>query len=187
MGGEFPVARVLEYARGLEDVDVGAIRDGLVLYHLHRYMQLRMERSYEAVGMSPRRFDTLEALYHEPGHTMTPAELADQVQLSRAAMTGNLDSLQRRGYVRRRPHPDDRRMVFIELTDEGKAAMEQLLPRHYRTLSRVICVLGPEERRMLEGFYRRVAAKLDEILEQSDQPAAPALDGAPWPGGSLAG
>jgi DNA-binding MarR family transcriptional regulator len=36
-------------------------------------------------------------------------------------MTKLLDRLESKGLLQRRPHPDDRRAVMIELTDEGRA------------------------------------------------------------------
>ena len=45
-----------------------------------------------------------------------PAELhCDRLIVSRATVTGALDTLVKRGLVRREPHPTDRRMVLVHL------------------------------------------------------------------------
>src|ERR1700694_2437414 len=50
---------------------------------------------------------------------LPPNQIAERLIISRATVTGLLDSLERRGYVRRQPHSTDRRMLLIELTDAG--------------------------------------------------------------------
>lgn len=51
---------------------------------------------------------------------LPPHQIAERLIISRATVTGLLDSLERRGYVRRLPHSSDRRMLLIELTDAGR-------------------------------------------------------------------
>src|SRR6476659_3473988 len=50
---------------------------------------------------------------------LPPNKIADRLIISRATATGLIDSLERRGYVQRRPHHSDRRMLLVELTDTG--------------------------------------------------------------------
>lgn len=51
---------------------------------------------------------------------LSPNEIADRLIISRATVTGLIDSLERREYVRRLPHLTDRRMLLVELTEKGK-------------------------------------------------------------------
>jgi len=51
---------------------------------------------------------------------LPPNKIADRLIITRATVTGLIDSLERRGYVRRLPHPSDRRMLLIEPTDTGR-------------------------------------------------------------------
>src|SRR5512135_2089907 len=51
------------------------------------------------------------------GAPLPPNQIAERLIISRASVTSLIDSLERRGYVRRLPHTTDRRMLLIELTD----------------------------------------------------------------------
>jgi len=51
-------------------------------------------------------------------------ELARAVELDGGAMTRQLDQLERKGYLRRTPHAQDRRALRIELTDAGDAVWQ---------------------------------------------------------------
>nr|WP_174566944.1 MarR family transcriptional regulator [Rhodanobacter sp. B05] len=52
------------------------------------------------------------------------SELARAVELDGGAMTRQLDQLERKGYLRRTPHAQDRRALRIELTDAGEAVWQ---------------------------------------------------------------
>ncbi len=51
----------------------------------------------------------------------TAGELAVAAGLRPAATTALIDRLERKGFVQRRPSPDDRRRVMVELTNSGSA------------------------------------------------------------------
>ena len=57
---------------------------------------------------------------------MTAGELAAASGLSSGALTALLDRMERAGYVRRTHDTVDRRRVFVEMTDEARAAAEEI-------------------------------------------------------------
>src|SRR5215471_9939092 len=52
---------------------------------------------------------------------MRPSDLAARMRVSKQALNYLLRDLERRGYLERRPDPDDRRSRRIGLTDRGRA------------------------------------------------------------------
>ena len=58
--------------------------------------------------------------------SMSPSELGGRLIVTRATVTGLLDSLERRGYVTRSANPADRRSVTVELTPSGLAVVAEL-------------------------------------------------------------
>jgi len=59
---------------------------------------------------------------------LPPNKIADRLIISRATVTGLLDSLERRGYVQRLPHPSDRRMLLVAPTDTGRQVAQAFRP-----------------------------------------------------------
>ncbi|MCU1681712.1 MAG: MarR family transcriptional regulator [Amycolatopsis sp.] len=53
---------------------------------------------------------------------LTPKELARHSGLAPASVTALVDRLERKGIVRRKPHPDDRRKVLVELNQSPVSA-----------------------------------------------------------------
>lgn len=62
------------------------------------------------------------------GGPITPGEIGERTLVSSGTVTSTLDQLEYRGWVRRLPNPDDRRSVLVEITAEGRAVADQLLP-----------------------------------------------------------
>jgi DNA-binding MarR family transcriptional regulator len=89
----------------------------------------------------------------------TPAELADLASVSRATITGLLDTLERDGFVRREPDPADRRQMSVHLTPEGQAFMHGLLPAHFRLINDLMGNLSEHERATLAKLLTKISTK----------------------------
>ena len=87
---------------------------------------------------------------------MSATELARSVELDGGAMTRQLDQLERRGYLRRCPHEQDRRALRIELTVAGVALWQQLTDCNERVLKAAQRSLNATERKQLHDYLERV-------------------------------
>jgi MarR family 2-MHQ and catechol resistance regulon transcriptional repressor len=95
---------------------------------------------------------------------LPPNEIADRLIISRATVTGLLDSLERRAYIRRRPHPSDRRMILAEITETGRQAASTFRPivhQHEKEWFRVLD--ETEQQQLLVALHH-----LQESLRDSD-------------------
>lgn len=59
---------------------------------------------------------------------LPPHEIGERLIVTRATVTGLVDSLERRGYVRRTPHPSDGRMLLVTLTTKGRRVAYRFRP-----------------------------------------------------------
>jgi DNA-binding MarR family transcriptional regulator len=57
---------------------------------------------------------------------LTPGRLAELTSLTTGAITGVVDKLERRGFVARRPDPDDRRRVIVSALPEARETISPL-------------------------------------------------------------
>lgn len=166
MSREQLMNRIVEYARSCGQFDPEVLRDGFELIHLHRMIEQLVEENLAEKGISLRLVEILECLFHHPDGVMTPADLSEEVNLSRSAMTSALDSLEKLGYAVRRPHPVDRRMFEISLTESGRRFIEGLLPERYEKLIRIMEATGADERAQLLQTYRKIFNMLKTELAQ---------------------
>lgn len=81
-----------------------------------------------------------------------PAPIVDvrgRLQLTPSTMTSLADRLERGGYVRRQPHPTNRRVIVLELTAKGKRAFQGELDFYRQLIDHTLSPLGEEARRMV--------------------------------------
>ncbi|MCP1728497.1 DNA-binding MarR family transcriptional regulator [Natronospira proteinivora] len=112
------------------------------------------------------------------GGAMTPGQLAREISLSPATISGILDRLERRGYLTRERRPEDKRQVLVQLTEDGRTVAENTpLPLHERFTERLSQL--PETR---QAEIDRVLQEVVTMMEAEEIDAAPLL--ANWPTGS---
>ena len=58
--------------------------------------------------------------------SMSPSELGERLIVTRATVTGLLDSLEQRGFVRRSANPADRRSLVVQITPAGLTVLQEL-------------------------------------------------------------
>ena len=112
----------------------------------------------EIYGLSAAERLCLSFLWPNP---QTASAIARHIRLTPAAVTSLIDRLEKRGYVRRKPDPDDRRKVMVEaaeeaqkvtiaaylpLRDAGATALAKYTEAELRTVARVLAdSLGIQE------------------------------------------
>ena len=77
-------------------------------------------------------FPTYDVLVHleDDPNGVRMNELAERILYSKSGLTRVVDGLERRGYVRRVRPQNDRRSIFVVLTDDGRDAMERARLHH---------------------------------------------------------
>jgi DNA-binding MarR family transcriptional regulator len=93
----------------------------------------------------------------------TPAELAGAAGVTRATMTGLVDTLERDGLVNRIPDPEDRRMMSVVLTAKAKRFLHGMLPAHFQLMAALMRTLNESERQALVNLLNKVVAQAIKI------------------------
>jgi DNA-binding MarR family transcriptional regulator len=87
---------------------------------LSRHVRQTKDRALAEVGLQEYEFETLHRLASRGAPwRATPSELAAELMVSPAGMTGRLDGMEKVGLVRRLRTAQDRRRVDVELTELG--------------------------------------------------------------------
>lgn len=162
---------IIDFAGRLDGIDIGVLREGVEIWRLHREVQRAVESDLAGWGLTVSQIEIMESLYHNAEGVTTPAHLAEEVGLTRSAMTSVLDSLEKLGHASRTPHPTDRRMVAISLTPSGREFIGPRLSERYRKLSRIMDTLSKRERALLLNAYGKVLDLLmGHATDVSDTP-----------------
>ena len=78
-------------------------------------------------GLSHSALNAL-AVIEAGGGPLPVGQVTAQMHTTTATMTTVLDTLERKGFARRMPDATDRRKVLVEITPEGQAALDEVLP-----------------------------------------------------------
>jgi DNA-binding MarR family transcriptional regulator len=161
----------LEPIEGL-DLEVEGIVDRI--YGIQR----RFQRSLEAVlaehGLTVQEWQVLSKLRNKGAPCeSSPGELAEKLDLSSGAMTNRLDRMERSGLILRKPDPDDRRGVVVELTEEGRRAYEAATGMQARREAFFASALSRPEQEQLNGLLRKLMLALERLETRPGVVAVP--------------
>jgi DNA-binding MarR family transcriptional regulator len=132
---------------------------------LLRHLKQARHATLAAHGLEEYEYVTLHFLGGcGPGHRATPSEIAAWQQMSPSGITGRLDALEKRGFIRRLPSPSDRRKVIVELTEEGRQAWRGTFNPQTNEEAKMLAALDPDEQEQLNGMLRRMMQVVDRSV-----------------------
>jgi DNA-binding MarR family transcriptional regulator len=104
------------------------------------------------------------------GKASTQAELARELQLDAGALTRTLDRLEAKGLCKRERSTEDRRVVHLALTPEGRAAVEPV-PGVLCDVSNVLLSgFSTEDFETLMDLLQRMYANAEAMRASSEAP-----------------
>jgi DNA-binding MarR family transcriptional regulator len=161
---DLPTAKNLQdLKKRYPDMDPSAIMSGGVLMRAGSDMLTALEKILGRYGLSQGRFLTLSVLNRDPEEEISPSDLAERVGVTRATMTGLLDTLARDGWIERVQHNEDRRRVVVRLTSEGLEHLGKMLPGYFREVSRLTAGLSEQEHQTLINILGKVREALSAL------------------------
>lgn len=153
----------LEQLEGVPDLDPEV--EGIVdrIQGLEKRFRRALEETLEQHGLSLGEWKVLGSLRHsEPAGCSTPGELSSDLELSSGAMTNRIDRLEAAGLVRRRPDPDDRRGIRVELTADGDRAWVESTNAQAIKETLVAGALTKREQSQLNRLLRKLMLEFEQ-------------------------
>jgi DNA-binding MarR family transcriptional regulator len=113
-------------------------------------------------GFSHFEYTVLVHLSNAPGRVLRMSRLAALCHSSLSRLSHVVARLERRGWVRRDPCPDDGRATLATLTDDGFTKLASAAPGHVEAVrSFVIDALDPAQLRELTTIGATILRRLD--------------------------
>lgn len=86
------------------------------------------ERHIREMGLTPAQFDVIATLGNTNGMSMK--DVAERTLVTKGTLTGIIDRLEDKGFVRREVPQDNRRSFTLVLTPAGEEIFEKTFPAH---------------------------------------------------------
>lgn len=131
-------------------------------------------RRFGRYGLSLPSFNLLMVV-NSPSYRATGcpmSQIGELLLVSKANVTGLVDSLERKALVKRTDADYDRRVKLVRITPKGAALLAKLLPGHLTEVHRVMSGLGRADRLSLRDLLRKLQAVVDRALEAGDAKTA---------------
>jgi DNA-binding MarR family transcriptional regulator len=113
---------------------------------MHRVQKRHIEQA--GLGVTPAQSRLLRTLAHYPSPPRM-ADLAERLEVVPRAVTTLVDGLEAAGKVRRVPDTTNRRVIRIELTDDGLKALRTLREARRTAAAEVLAPLTDRQREVL--------------------------------------
>ncbi len=146
-----------QWRRERPELDVSPFGVASRVLMLYKHFEQRADRRLAPLGLTLWQFDILSALRRAGApFILSPTRLTALAALSSGAMTNRIDRLEEMGLVVRKPDPDDRRGVLIQLTSRGRRLVDKALPERLAGARADLAGLSAEEQSALASLLRRL-------------------------------
>jgi MarR family transcriptional regulator, organic hydroperoxide resistance regulator len=142
--------------------DIHTIRTKEIVYAIRRLMQAGEHYTKElnkVYNVSAAQINCLIALY-ENG-PLSPSQIARHVMVNSSTITGIIDRLEKKGLVQRLRVSQDRRVITVELTRNGKILAENAPPPIQHKIIDGLKKLSPDEIDDISLTLKRLIDMLD--------------------------
>ena len=129
---------------------------GYLVTLAHRTLIKNLEAQLQRFDLTANQWAPLLAIAH--GQCNTVAGCARETGIDAGAMTRMLDRLEPQGLVRRQRSDDDRRVVNVALTSEGKKIAREIPPVISRVLNQHLRGFSQHEFELIKDLLQRFLA-----------------------------
>lgn len=139
-----------------------SLRVLIVLSRAYKTLLDYARRDVKQYGLNVTEFAVMELLYHKGSQTIQ--QIGNRILLASGSITYVVDQLSKKGFLKRRPCEEDRRVIYAELTLKGEKLFDQIFPEHQQSIQHALDELTAEEKEILIILLK----KLGKSVEQKD-------------------
>ncbi|WP_170006782.1 MarR family winged helix-turn-helix transcriptional regulator [Bacillus fonticola] len=114
-------------------------------------------------GLNPTEFAVLELLYHKGDQALQ--QIGGKILIASGSITYVVDKLEKKGLVKRIACPKDRRVTYGQITQEGRALLDEFFPKHEARIHEVLSSLSNEEKEQAIHWMKRIGKEAGKKLE----------------------
>jgi DNA-binding MarR family transcriptional regulator len=136
------------------------------LIYTYDVIQTHLARSVEERGLSLAAFNVLMILSRYESKDCPMHELGEVLLVSRANVTGLVDSLERKNLVERVANPSDRRVRLVRITEAGQNLLETTAPGHYAKVRKLLKGVKNSEKATLNKLLTKLRHNVQGVIQK---------------------
>lgn len=126
----------------------------IALSRASQWVNAHADRDIRRHGLNRTEFGVLELLYHKGPQPIQ--QIGSKVLMSSGNITYVVDKLEKKQFVSRRTSTEDRRLIYAEITEEGKQFIDNVFPQHAEVIDQALAGLTAEERMAASGLLKKL-------------------------------
>ncbi|WP_211747641.1 MarR family transcriptional regulator [Paenibacillus sp. Marseille-Q4541] len=107
----------------------------------------------------------IQIIYMLSRERLMAVDIVKRLQLSSGATTIVLNQLESEGYITRARSDEDRRMVWLSLTEEGQLTADAMRENRIRFNKEILGLLSQEEREQFLDIVKRIEDRILNVLK----------------------
>jgi len=131
-----------------------------MLFAISRRMRGEMSYTNSFIHLSIVQIQTLIFLHHCKTKNATMSDIAEYFHIELPSATSLVNKLCAQKLVARHGDSEDRRLVIITLTAEGKKCMEEAMNHRRKKLEKMLSYVSAEEKSQLISILKTLSTKL---------------------------
>jgi MarR family 2-MHQ and catechol resistance regulon transcriptional repressor len=128
----------------LPDDQAVSLKLFVVLSKSQKAIMERAVKDMKKHKLSTSEFTILELLYQKGKFPLQ--QIGSKILVTSGSITYNIDKLEQKGYLRREPHTEDRRVTYAVITPKGKELFDTIFPIHAEAIHALMVGLSTEEK-----------------------------------------
>jgi DNA-binding MarR family transcriptional regulator len=134
-----------------------------IMHLARRRMNADLRHLDKKYLVEPAHLPVLASLRHR---TYNVSELAERLEVSLPSMSKTVTALVKRGWVERVRLQEDRRVVQLHLTDDGKKILGEMREKALSAVAGMLDPLTPDQRQQLAEGLDTLYTSLGEALDK---------------------
>lgn len=135
-----------------------SLKTFVVLMKASKSIMEHVKKDISDHGMRTSDFTVLEALYHKGRQTIR--EISEAVLINTGSITYVIDKLEKKELLERSYCKEDRRVVYIQITEKGKKLMDEIFPKHQQMIEQLFSDVTEEEKEIVIDVLKRAGKKI---------------------------
>jgi MarR family 2-MHQ and catechol resistance regulon transcriptional repressor len=161
--GDYYWSQVKKHGSKYPEFNWPSVETLMNLIYTYDVVAANSARKVGAFGITRAGFSVLMILSRSQFKACKQNEISQLMLVSRANITGLVDSLVGLGLVERTNDPHDRRVNLIRITPKGEKLLKDLLPGYYKYIQDICSIFTAEDKKKFCELLKRLRDRINEI------------------------
>lgn len=133
----------------------------IVLSRAFKAINEEINKHIQVNGLNPTEFAVLELLYHKGDQPLQ--QIGGKILLASGSITYVVDKLEKKGLLNRVACPNDRRVTYAQISEDGRVLIDRIFPDHENRIHELMSTLTPDEKEEAIGLLKKLGLSIKDL------------------------